>query len=84
MSHVSCRVPPSHVLCLNKRGVWGLHSEIRAKSAAEAGRLSEIRFPGRAEDVVDLERLADLIEPFGPVGCAAAAALIDRQFQLAQ
>ena len=33
---------------------------------------------------MDLERLVDLIEPFGPVGCAAAAALIDRQFQLAQ
>src|SRR6202045_3501945 len=38
----------------------------------------------RAKDVMDLERLVDLIEPFGPVGCAAAAALIDRQFQLAQ
>jgi hypothetical protein len=33
---------------------------------------------------MDLERLVDLIEPFGPVGCAAAAALIDRQFQLVQ
>ena len=33
---------------------------------------------------MDLERLVDLIEPFGPVGSAAAAALIDRQFQLAQ
>src|SRR5258708_7286442 len=33
---------------------------------------------------MDFERLVDLAEPFGPVGCAAAAALIDRQFQLAQ
>jgi len=37
-----------------------------------------------AEDVVDLERLVDLIEPFGPIGCAAATALIDWQFQFAQ
>src|SRR3981081_2305548 len=33
---------------------------------------------------MDFERLVDLAEPFGPVGCAAAAALIDRQFQLPQ
>src|SRR6202165_4387914 len=33
---------------------------------------------------MDFERLVDLPEPFGPVGRAAAAALIDRQFQLAQ
>jgi hypothetical protein len=32
---------------------------------------------------MDLERLVHLIEPFGSVG-AAAAALIDRQFQLTQ
>src|SRR5260221_13077015 len=37
-----------------------------------------------AEDVVDFERLVDLGEPLGPVGCAAAAALVERQFQLAQ
>jgi hypothetical protein len=46
-SHVSCLVPPSHVSFLNKRGVWGFHSKIQAKSAAQADRLSEIRFPGR-------------------------------------
>jgi len=33
---------------------------------------------------MDLERLVDLIEPFGPVRCAEAPALIDWQFQLAQ
>jgi hypothetical protein len=33
---------------------------------------------------MDFERLVDLAEPFGPVDCAAAAALINRQFQLAQ
>jgi len=33
---------------------------------------------------MDLERLVDLVKPFGPVGCTATAALIDRQFQLAQ
>src|SRR5882724_12374798 len=37
-----------------------------------------------AEDVMDFKRLVDLVEPFGPVGGAAAAALIERQFQLAQ
>jgi len=37
-----------------------------------------------SENVVEFERLVDLCEPFGPVGCAAAAALIERQFQLAQ
>jgi len=36
------------------------------------------------DDIVELERFVDLCEPFGPVGCAAAAALIDGQFQLAQ
>jgi hypothetical protein len=35
-----------------------------------------------AEDVVDFERLVDLGEPFGPVGGAAAAPLVQRQFQL--
>jgi hypothetical protein len=34
-------------LVLNKRGVWGFHGKIQAKSAAQADRLSEIRFPGR-------------------------------------
>src|SRR5258705_5791090 len=33
---------------------------------------------------MDLERLVDLVEPFGTVGGATAAALIERQFQLAQ
>src|ERR1700733_369879 len=33
---------------------------------------------------MDFERLVDLAEPFGPVGRAAAAALVERQFQLAQ
>jgi len=33
-----------------------------------------------AEDIVELERLVDLGEPFGPVGGAAAAALVERQF----
>src|SRR5882757_2879650 len=37
-----------------------------------------------AEDVVDLERLVDLGEPFGPAGGAAAAAFVERQLQLAQ
>ena len=37
-----------------------------------------------AEDVVEFKRLVDLGEPFGPVGGTAAAALIERQFQLAQ
>src|SRR5258705_2850063 len=36
------------------------------------------------EDVVELERFVDLGKPFGPVGSAAAAPLIERQFQLAQ
>jgi len=38
----------------------------------------------RRPDIVDLERLVDLHEPFGPVRGAAAAALIERQFQLPQ
>src|SRR5258706_15879582 len=33
---------------------------------------------------MDFERLVDMAEPFGPVGCAAGPALIDRQFQVAQ
>src|SRR6185295_12422905 len=37
-----------------------------------------------AEDVVGLKRLVDLSEPFGPVGSAAAAAFVERQFQLTQ
>src|ERR1700689_2862161 len=37
-----------------------------------------------AEDVVDFERLVELIEPFGTVGGAAATAFIERQFELAQ
>src|SRR5258708_35353334 len=37
-----------------------------------------------AEDVVGLERLVDLGEPFGPVGGAAAAALVERQLELTQ
>src|SRR3984957_5471956 len=36
------------------------------------------------QDVVDFERLVDLAEPFGAVGCAAPAALVERQLQLAQ
>jgi len=35
------------------------------------------------EDIVDFERLVDLSEPLGPIGGAAAAAFIERQFQLA-
>src|SRR5260370_24652061 len=38
----------------------------------------------RAEDVMDRERFVPLIVPFGSVGRAAAAALIDRQCQLTQ
>jgi hypothetical protein len=38
----------------------------------------------RTENVMDLERLVHLIEPFGTVGRAAAAALIDRQLQVTQ
>src|SRR5882724_3726922 len=37
-----------------------------------------------ADDVVDFERLVDLVEPFGPVRRAAPAALIERKLQLAQ
>src|SRR5947207_11254906 len=37
-----------------------------------------------AEDVVEFERFVDLAEPFGPVGSAAAAPLVEGQFQLAQ
>ena len=35
------------------------------------------------QNVVDLERLVDLAEPFGAVGRTAAAALVERQLQLA-
>src|ERR1700727_1080229 len=37
-----------------------------------------------AEDVVGFKRLVDLGKPFGTVGGAAAAAFVERQFQLAQ
>src|ERR1700759_3148714 len=37
-----------------------------------------------AEDVVGFKRLVDLGEPFGTVGGAAAAAFVERQFQLMQ
>src|SRR6476469_3738989 len=37
-----------------------------------------------AEDVVKFERLVDLAEPFGAVGCPATTALVERQLQLAQ
>src|SRR5882724_13363280 len=37
-----------------------------------------------ADDVVDFERLVDLVEPFGPVRRAAPAALVERKLQLAQ
>jgi len=33
---------------------------------------------------VDFERLVDLVEPLRPVGGTAAAALVERQLQLAQ
>jgi hypothetical protein len=39
--------------------------------------------PLRAENVVNFERLVHLAEPLGAVGRPAAAALIERQFQLA-
>src|ERR1700748_7744 len=58
-----------------------MESALRARPRPIACLKSGLRRP---EDVVDIERLVDLIEPFGPVGCAAPAALIDRQFQLAQ
>src|SRR6266403_610407 len=38
----------------------------------------------RADDIVEFERLVDLAEPFGAVGGAATAALVEREFQLAQ
>src|SRR6185437_14002412 len=38
----------------------------------------------RANDVMKFERLVELVEPFGPVGRAAAAAFVQRQLQLAQ
>src|SRR3954468_6932824 len=38
----------------------------------------------RAEDIVGIKRLVDLGEPFGTVSSAAAAAFVERQFQLAQ
>jgi hypothetical protein len=47
MSHVSCLVPPSPVSFLNKRGIWGFRGKIQAKSAAQADRLSDIRFAAR-------------------------------------
>src|ERR1700686_3144799 len=48
------------------------------KSPIEATIGSSILPPKlSAEDVVNFERLVDLGEPFSPVGCAAAAALID-------
>ena len=47
-------------------------------------KLSELPTPSGAEDVMEFERLVDLGEPFGAIGCAAAAAFIERQFQLAQ
>src|SRR5512139_2359894 len=34
------------------------------------------------EDVMDLERLVDLAEPFGAVGCPATATLIERKLEL--
>ena len=37
-----------------------------------------------AKNVVELERLVDLGEPFGAVGGAAPAALVERQLELAQ
>src|SRR5438046_160948 len=37
-----------------------------------------------ADDVVEFERLVDLVEPFGPIRSAAPAALIERKLQLAQ
>src|SRR6266436_5682508 len=37
-----------------------------------------------ADDVVEFERLVDLVEPFGPVRRAAPAPLIERKLQLAQ
>src|SRR5947209_11653371 len=37
-----------------------------------------------AEDIVGFKRLVDLSEPFGTVGGAAAAAFVERQFQLTQ
>src|SRR5436309_1340553 len=37
-----------------------------------------------SEDVVDFKRLIDLGKPLRPVGGAAAAAFIERQFQLTQ
>src|SRR5580704_9920997 len=62
---------------------------------SEAGRIDagRRRLPGQqrptlrvsgAQDVVDFERLVDLAEPFGAVGCAAAAALVERKLQLPQ
>jgi hypothetical protein len=70
---------------LNKRGVKSGASTARFRLSARPKPIACLKSDFRgAEDVVDLERLVELIEPFGPVGCAAAAALIDRQFQLAQ
>src|SRR5882672_2512120 len=55
----------------------------RPRSTKPRGRPGP-RVRSDGEDVVDFERLVDLHEPFGPVGGAAPAALVERQFQLAK
>src|SRR5580704_11512752 len=57
---------------------------LRKKARADAPTVTAYHTGSGAEDVVDFERLVDLGEPLGAVGGAAAAALIERQFQLAQ
>src|SRR5579864_6942168 len=58
--------------------------EAQARPAPRSTWAPSTRAPSGADDVVNLERLIDLAEPFRPTGRAASPALIQRQLQLAQ
>src|SRR4051812_37409015 len=54
------------------------------RAPLHAPRVAAARARSRAEDVMHLERLVDLREPFGPVGGTTPASFVEREFQLAQ
>src|SRR3954454_4271971 len=82
---------PSDATCLDrvqfcsKRGVKTVECGLGSRGNRPLDRL-EVAIYRRlgAEDVVDLERLVDLIEPLSAVGRAAASALVERKLELAE